>query len=110
MRRTGLTRRTPLQRVARLNPSSAKRRAQETAYRIARLVVWERDGGRCQAQVGWRWPDIQCAGPIDPHHVWRQSQHPERRCDPQVMMLLCRAHHDAVHANPDRARQAGFLK
>lgn len=93
----------------RLSQQSDKRRAQQGEYDRARQKVFERDRGTCQAANVW--PEIECWGVRDPHHVWPQGVYPERRCDPDAQIVLCRGHHDAVHfGDPIRARQLGLLK
>jgi hypothetical protein len=104
----GLKRSDSLKR-SRLKPVSDQRRAEEPEYEAMKATVALRDRGRCQAAEIW--PEIDCAGPRDPHHVYPTGMFPERRCDPEAVKTLCRAHHDAVHqVDPVRARQLGLLK
>ena len=94
-------RRTPLKRVS-------ERRASDE-YLKAREAVWARDRGQCQAARLWR--EVRCGGRLDPHHIWPQGLYPERRCDPDWMIVLCRRHHTAVHQeDPAKARELGLLK
>lgn len=100
----------PMRRV------SAKRAAEKDAYAAAKREAWSRDGGTCQAAPDRKrgregWPEIECGGPVDPHHVAPVGQYPKLRCDPDNLLTLCRNHHDAVHhQDPIRARQLGLLK
>lgn len=103
-----LLRRVPLLRKARLKQVSKKRRRQYADYGLAKAAVWARDKGVCQVHVAH--PDSTCQGPIDPHHVYPQSRYPERRCDPEAMVLLCRHHHDLVHLNPRWSKKEGWLR
>lgn len=93
-------RRTALRKV------SAKRTRQRYDYEQAKAAAWLRDGGRCQAN----WPEVSCAGPTDPHHIATQRMYPELRCDPENLVVLCRAHHNAVHENTKTARERGLLR
>lgn len=103
-----LARRTPLVRKSRLRPVSEKRKAQRLDYSQAKAVVWERDTGQCQPGLHLR--DGKCSTEIHPHHVWPQARYPERRCDPDVMVLSCSIHHRMIHDNPKWAKRAGWLK
>lgn len=113
MKRGGaLPRRTPLARTGRLSPVSAKRTAQASEYLAALRIVRRRDCGRC---VAGRWAGMvtapfptECHGPIDPHHVWPVGRGGPR-CDPENIILLCRAHHDWAHGHPLLARAVGLL-
>ena len=96
-----MLRRTPLRRV------SKKRLSQQPDYERAIQRVFLRDL-TCRAR--YTWPEVECSGRLDPHHVWTQRMWPERRCDPDAMVLACRAHHDAIHSHTDLARQRGLLK
>ena len=97
-----------MMRRARLAQVSKKRQQQLSDYEKAKTAVWYRDGGECRART--LWPDVECDGIRDPHHVWPQGVFPERRCDPEAMVVLCRAHHHHVHhVSPARARALGLL-
>jgi hypothetical protein len=104
--RSPLARRTPLKRFTRLKPVSDKRKAQRGDYEQARAVVWRRDVC-CQGPA--RGLDGECWGLLDPHHIKSQRMYPELRCDPDVMVLLCRLHHDSVHGDLRRARALGLV-
>ena len=114
MRRGKPLRRTPLKRTeaqlrrTRLKPVSERREAGRDAYEDAKAAVWARDRGQCQAER--RWPEVACGGRLDPHHVWPQGLYPERRCDPDAMLVVCRRHHDHIHhVDPRRARELELL-
>lgn len=79
---------------------SAKRKAEQPEYERAVKRVFARDKGLCQAAR--LWPEIACAGRIDPHHRWPVGEGGPR-CDPDNILLLCRRHHDAAHVE-DRAK------
>ena len=97
-----MLRRSPIARV------SAKRRAQQGEYERAVQRAFDRDRGQCQAVE--LVPDIACAGRVDPHHVARQSTHPELRCDVDNITSVCRRHHDWIGANPLAARELGLAR
>lgn len=107
MRRTPLTRKTPLRGTATLRRSPMKKgRSKKLAVPkeiYADVIV--RDGG-CVARRSV--PEVTCYGRLDPHHVLRRSQGGQDTAD--NLVTLCRAHHDWVHANPASARQLQLLK
>lgn len=53
---------------------------------------------------------VPCTGNsgLDPHHKIFRSADPNLVDDPDNIVLVCRAAHDAIHANPNVARQLGF--
>jgi hypothetical protein len=111
-------RRTPFKRRGTgLKQVSTKRTAARDEYEAAKEQVWRRDRGTCQAGPDRDrhahpegWPEVECGGRLDPHHVWPTGLYPERREDPDAMIVLCRAHHvQGVHEHPIRARQLGLL-
>lgn len=93
-------RRTALARV------SKKRRADHDEYERVVQRVLLRDQG-CRAAR--RWPEVGCKGRLDPHHIKLQNIYPELRCDPENILTICRAHHDALHAHPKLAKERGLL-
>lgn len=108
MKRGGfLKRKTPLPYM------SAKRRGELKAYQLAKAEVFRRaedSYGNPQCQLQAALPTVLCAGPLDPHHVYIQSRHPERRNDPDAMQVACRAHHDYVHAHPAESMESGLIR
>lgn len=106
MKRTPLKRRTPLLSRASLRRVSRKREAQRLDYEQARAVVVARDKV-CQGPKHGLWN--QCHGVLDPHHIFPTSRYPDRRCDPEAMILLCRFCHEYVHNHPLWARAQGLL-
>jgi len=93
LRRTSLTRRTPLARSSRPVPTDA--------YEI--VALRDRD---CRGRT--LVPDLACLGRLDPHHLVRRSQGGSDQ--PENLVLLCRAHHSWVHENPAAARSLGLLR
>jgi len=91
--------RSPLRRV------SAKRRTAnlDPARSAMRARVLLRDGG-CQA-IGLY--DHDCAGPVDPHHLWREGQ--GGPWEEWNLLSLCRVAHSYVHGNPARSYELGLL-
>lgn len=94
-------RRSPISRISR------KRKAEADAYDRARTAAYLRDRGECQAKT--LWPDVECHGRIDPHHL-RPRSRGGALADVENLRCLCRAHHDSVHAYPLRATALGLLK
>lgn len=95
-------------RRSRLSPVSARRSDMRVEYERAKMKAWERDRGQCQAAKIW--PEVVCAGRKDPHHIRPQGMYPELRADPDNLIVLCRAHHQAVHLQePVKARELGLL-
>lgn len=87
---------------------SKRRSAESVEYRKAKEQAWLRDRGQCQARRIW--PEIDCHGRIDPHHVAPTGRFPELRCDVDNLKCVCRGHHDAIHhQDPVRARELGLL-
>lgn len=102
-------RRSPMKRGKPLKQRSDRRSAERDAYEAAKFQAWSRDRGQCQAER--KWPEIECKGRLDPHHIASQGQYPELRCAVDNLVVLCRAHHDAIHQDdPLRARQLGLLR
>jgi hypothetical protein len=105
----------PLRRVTPLKRTGSLKRSQSmskhpTARRSGipeaiRHEVMIRDG-RCVAPR--LVPEVLCWGESDPHHVKRRSQGGEDTAE--NLIVLCRAHHDWVHAHPDRSVSLGLLK
>jgi hypothetical protein len=94
--------------VAPLRRVSAKRAAGRTAYETAKLAVWIRDGGECQARECW--PEVACGGRIDPHHIAPQGIWPELRAVEDNMKCVCRSRHSFLHDHPIQAREVGLLR
>ena len=132
MKRTPLTRRTPLRatstlqpgqsRLARtgsLRPVSAKRAREKRTYDECRREVYDR-------QDGWCWVDLSLkgAGPswmqhgfaplvlacrqemADVHHT--KGRVGDLYTDTRWMVGLCRSCHDYVEAHPEWAREVGL--
>jgi hypothetical protein len=105
VKRSPLTRRTPLRSHTRLRPMSAKRRRQAPARRALVEQVKERQGGRCLgAEV---WPEIACDGVFEVDEiigrgVWAAGYLVSENCQG-----LCSAHHRAKHAFPAEAERRG---
>jgi hypothetical protein len=68
-----------------------------------RRAVIDRDGG-CAARWVLR---HDCAGRIDPHHVWRKGQGgPDEAWN---LIAVCRLAHSWIHDNVDEAVRLGYL-
>jgi hypothetical protein len=114
MKRTPLTRRTPLrsstppQRRSRLRPMSAKRRRQVPARRALVEQVKERQDGRCLgAEV---WPEIACDGVFEVDEIIGRGVWAAGYLVPTNCQGLCSAHHRAKHAFPAEAERRGLRR
>ena len=100
IRRSPITRRTPLKRTA-LKRKPKRRAVPSDIYQ----QVLARDMG-CVGRAYL--PFVQCYGRIDPHHVLRRSQGGQDT--PDNLISLCRAHHSFVHDHPQQSYDLGLLK
>ena len=112
MKRTPLTRKTPLARgtsqLARtpLARESKKRKAERPLRRAVVEAVKERDGERCWAVDAV--PELACWGPLDPDEHELRSARPGGHLDPENVRMICRAHHDWKHLHPIEAARRGL--
>lgn len=98
--------RSPLpKRSAPLKRSPIRKKQPKSFPADVLAEIMQRDRG-CVAQPAWR--EVQCAGRLDPHHALMRSQGGKDR--PEDVIMLCRAHHDAVHQNPARSYALGLLR
>lgn len=91
MKRTPMRRTRMAARRRRLSGMSPKRRSLEHEYAEFVLGIKDRDGWRC----------VYCrsrSGALDPHHVQKRSQAPERLMDATNVVTLCRACHEWTDA------------
>ena len=99
----GMLRRVPLARV------SPKRRDMQSLYERAVQTAYLRDKGQCQAAADW--PEVECGGRAQVHHIAPVGRFPELRCEVSNLKTLCAVHHFHVHhVNPIRARELGVLR
>ena len=92
--------RTPLRRISR-------KRARQLAERAhVRQTVLERDVC-CRGLAVL--PEIICSGPLDVHEIVRRSQDSSAWLNPDLCLLICRAHHRWLHDNPADAVRLGWL-
>lgn len=91
--------RSPLRKVSR----QTRRRDRH----LARLheVVLERDDYRCQAVS---FAGLDCAGPLEVHHITPRSVAPELVLDPENMVTVCATHHLFISEHPRLAHDAGL--
>jgi hypothetical protein len=75
--------------VGRVDGDEPQRSSQSIPPRTRRMVVL-RDRGRCVV------PGCRSARYLDVHHLYFRSEGGDHR--PQNLALLCRAHHDRIHA------------
>lgn len=104
MKRTPLERKTPLARGGRLRPYSARRRSRDQNYQAARLEVWERSEGRCEAPVPHA---AECSGACEQvHHREGRNVPDPHRLD--NLVGLSAACHARAHLVPLWAYEAGI--
>jgi hypothetical protein len=89
-------------RRSRIAPYSAKRRKRDAVYAKARVQVFDRADGRCEAPVHVMW----CSGQVEQvHHVaGRGGSDPHRL---ENLLGLSRLCHEAAHAHPGWAYRTG---
>lgn len=88
----------PLERDPAL-PKQGRSRMGKTIPLAVRREVSERSGFRCELGCGER--------AIHLHHRRLRSQGGKH--EPANLLHVCRAHHDAIHANPERSYCLGWL-
>ena len=82
--------------------TAAKNRKKQQAYAAARLVVFRRSMGMCEA--GW---DGCVRVASHAHHMKRRSQ--GGLDEPQNLLAVCHVCHDLIHRNPKQAFEKGHL-
>lgn len=92
----------PTQRARKVKADAEYRKAREQRLVSAR--------GRCEfrvyAGVGHRVPCDRLA--IDAHHVMRRSHQVDH--DVENLRVLCKEHHQYIHANVEWAKENGWIK
>ncbi len=113
MKRSPLTRKTPLRAVTPWRPlrrplrrESSRRRSERVQRAAVVAEVLERDGG-CVARHWFL--TGPCRGREDVHEVAQRSVVPGSHLRPELCVTLCRAHHDWAHANIAEARVLGLI-
>lgn len=113
MKRTPLTRKTPLRAKSPWRPvrsplrrESSKRRAERTQRAAVVAEVLERDAGCVGAS---RVPWVACRGRLTAHEVAQRSTSPGSHLRPDLAVALCSAHHDWVHDHIAEAREVGLI-
>lgn len=96
---TFTTPRSPLRRM------SPKRLDSLDTWEQTKRIVRERDK-TCQGIH--KLTDVACRWPLDVHHLLPRGR--GGRDEPQNCVLLCRAHHDAVHSAPECGEEVGLLR
>lgn len=91
--------RTPLRSMSRMKAleRDARRRCMEIVVRRDRI---------CRAAGIVR--DIGCNGPLDGHEPLPRSRGGDPT-DPEQVILVCRQHHDWIHAHPEASYGYGLL-
>lgn len=113
----------PLRRKAGLRMVSAKREAEHDERETVRARVMARDGGcvlrylstqrvdRLYLLIGHgdvAIPERDCAGRLDAHETAARGTHPGSHLVDDLVVTLCRSHHDWCHAHPIEARAMGL--
>ena len=101
MKRTPLTRKTPLRSITRIKPRSAKRRSEADAYAELRAKLVLHPSAVCAALLCNR-------RPVDLHHR-REMGMGGAYTNPANVMPVCRACHDDIHRFQDWSREVGYL-
>lgn len=103
--------RTPLTRRVRLAPISPNRRRDLKRRAEVMRIVRGRDRDCRATAVSQKYPELPptCAGPLDGHELMPRSAWKAGWLDPSNVILLCRKHHDWVHAHPVTAVTLGLL-
>lgn len=99
MKRSG-----PLKRFTRLRQRSAKRARADAEYGATRATLL----AATHSCLAAGFMDVPCGGRLDVHHVLRRSQGGTN--DPGNLLVVCRAHHHAIHGHPTAATRAGLLR
>ena len=91
-----------------MRPVSEKRKQMREAERETRIAIRRRDGPGCFGQRVW--PEVRCDYEfgLDKHELLTRARGGDPT-DPDNCVMLCRAHHDAVHDHPDEAAKRGLL-
>lgn len=115
LKRTALKRsevplkRTPLkrsERPTRLAARSKKAIAKQPERVRVVAAAWERDGGRCRAELVV--PFLRCGGVLDVHELVPRSTYPGGELDLDNVICICRIHHEWVGDNPRAAHAVGL--
>ena len=96
-----------MKRTGRINPVSRKKRKKDASYPAARIAVYERADGMCEA------PEDEADGLLcgsemaEIHHLaGRGGPDPHRL---ENLAGLCHFHHTHAHANPAWAHSVGLM-
>lgn len=113
MKRTPLTRKTPLRAKSPWRPvhtplrrESAKRRAERTQRAAVVAEVLERDGGCVGAS---RVPWVPCRGRLAVHEIAQRSVVPGSHLRAELCVALCASHHEWAHDHITEAREVGLI-
>lgn len=91
-----------------LNRVSDKRKAEEATRASVRVAALVRAGNRCEAPTVV--PELVCWGPLDVDEVVPRGVYPKGHLDLDNVQVLCRAHHDWKHDNPEEAVKRGLRR
>jgi len=105
MKRSPLRRKTPLRAKSSITRTAMKVKPRRPMRPEFRQAVIKRDTS-CRAEALWR--DVPCSGAAHIHHVLMRSQGGKDTLEDCI--LVCSAHHEAIHANPERSYSLGLLR
>jgi len=102
-----------------LSPMSPKRRSQLAERKRVVAQVMERDGGcqfydRTLTTTEWLEGDLvgaprYCSDILDAHEIVQRSVRPSAWLEPDLVVCLCRAHHQWIDGHEPAARRLGLL-
>lgn len=85
---------------------SAKRRGERDQRQQAVEAAMRRSGGQCVAKD--KVPEIPCWGPLDPDEIVGRGVRPGSHLEPDLVQMICRAHHSWKHEHPAEAERRGL--
>jgi 5-methylcytosine-specific restriction endonuclease McrA len=89
-----------------IRAKSEKRVKEDRAWAKLRLEVLFRDGHCAFILDTTHGP---CGGPLDVHHIVTRARDRKLALDADNLKVVCRVHHDWVHAHPAEATELGLL-
>lgn len=97
----------PLKRNGRIPNRSMKRLEEQASRRLVVDAALHRDGS-CRGREAV--PEVTCQGPLDVDEIVSRARYPGGHLDLDNVQVLCRAHHDWKHAEPEAAVERGLAR